>query len=396
MPRTIYVNNEDPKYFSIHYIDHGDPTRRSVLEGGWKHFNRTDPSTRQVLKIFVRLSNHLNEVMVDHQLPVGLEAGLYRVETFVPGKNATTKKAMFTVANNVEISFNGEKHLVEALSLINMSDLYDVWVTLGVYYLDPSRHPDIGRVRQYDFTQEEPPTQITYGPIRWVPVVRRSNDGLPYDAPIGTPEERMGGFPSGRVMFGRYPIWIGEWFDFNPFLSWYAYGYHTGADLNLPGSSAADKGKPIYSVAEGQVSYAGKAGSWGNIIVIEHPDAIVTYPDGHTERQSVFSRYGHVDDQILVRGGDITKRGQNIGFIGLAARATSGWHLHFDISYSDILKRRPAHWPNVTLLRRLRDATSDYGGYGYSSLQSAIMREILSHFVDPLRFIQDNHTNKDF
>ena len=392
MPETVYVNNDDPQYFSIHYLDHGDPNKRSILENRWKHFNRTDPGTRQVFKILIRLSNYLNEVMVDHHLPDGLEAGLYRVETFVPAKNATTKKAMFTIANNIELSPSGEKILIEALSLINMSDLYDVWVTLGVYYLDPSRHPEIGRVRQYDITQEEPPTQISFGPVRWIPVVRRSSDGLPYDPPIGTPEERMEGFPSGRVMFGRFPVWIGEWFDYNPFLSWYTYGYHTGADLNLPGSSGADKGKPIYAIAEGQVTYAGKAGSWGNIIVIEHPDAIVTYPDGHSEKQPVYSRYGHVDNQILVRVGEITKRGQNIGFIGLAAGATAGWHLHFDISHSDILKRRPAHWPNVTLLRRLRDEGYDDNGYGYNSLRAAIMREILSHFVDPLRFIQDNHS----
>ena len=77
--------------------------------------------------------------------------------------------------------------------------------------------------------------------------------------------------------------------------------------LNLPGSSGADKGKEIYSIGEGFVTYAGRAGTWGNIIVIEHPEAKLILPDGQTGRQTVFSRYGHVDSRILVNKGQSCK-----------------------------------------------------------------------------------------
>ena len=53
------------------------------------------------------------------------------------------------------------------------------------------------------------------------------------------------------------------------------------------------------------MTYAGNAGSWGRIIVIEHPEALVTHPDGHIERQKVYSRYGHMDENLLVKTGDV-------------------------------------------------------------------------------------------
>jgi murein DD-endopeptidase MepM/ murein hydrolase activator NlpD len=267
-----------------------------------------------------------------------------------------------------------------------MLELLDVWQPLGEFYLDPSQHPHIGRVRQFDLSREEPPREISFGPVRWVPLLVPPGQGLRYDSPVGTEEERRAPFPTGRYIFGKYPIWTGDWFDANPFLTWYTYGIHTGADLNLPGVSAADQGKPIYAVADGLMTYAGKAGSWGNIIVIEHPEAVVSRPDGEVARQPAFSRYGHVDDQILARAGEMVTRGQHIGYIGLAWGAKSGWHLHFDVSYSDIFKSRPAFWPDIT---GMRTRPSD----DYSRIRASIQREVLRHFVAPLKFIQENHSN---
>ena len=390
MANAIYIPNDDPQYFSINYLDHGDPTRRAVLYAQWQSFNRLDPSTRQSHKIWVRPSNYQTEVTVDHLMPPASPAGRYRVETFVPGKHASTRKAIFTIATGVRPSEKGDLHLEETLAVVDMSALFDVWTPLGEFYLDPTRHADIGRVRQYDISGEEPPEEVSFGPVRWLPVMGRSGDGQPYDSPVGEPEEREGAFPPGRVMFGRYPVWAGDWFDVNPYLSWYVYGYHTGADLNLPGSSAADKGKSIYSIGEGLVTYAGRAGTWGSIIVIEHPDAVVTYPDGHIERQRVYSRYGHVEEQILVRAGEVVKQGQHIGYIGLAAGATTGWHLHFDISHSDILKGRPSHWPNIDAIRGGR-ISAHRNADGYERARSGIMRQVVSNYVDPFRFLQDNH-----
>lgn len=389
MPGTIFVFNDDPQYFAIHYLDNGDPDRQAVLQAQWQTFSRTDPARRQTYKMWVRPTNSALEVIVEHALPSASPPGRYRVETFVPGKHATTRQAIFSVAHNMHRSINGEVELDEKLALVDMYELSDVWHPLGEFQLDPGLHPKIGRVCQYDVSREDPPAEISFGPLRWVPLAVLPPNGLRFDSPVGLPEERQGPFPSGRVMFGKYPAWAGEWFDVNPFLNWYSYGYHTGADLNLPGVSGADKGKPIYAISDGLVTYAGKAGSWGSIIVIEHPEAWVARPDGGVERQPVYSRYGHVEDQILVRAGEVVQRGQHIGAIGLARGATSGWHLHFDISYTDILKRRPAHWPDLSGLGSLRGGSRE--SHGHESVRASIKRQVLSHYLDPLRFIQDNH-----
>lgn len=388
MSDAIYTINDDPEYYSIRYFDNGDPARKSFLASQWQFFSRLDPSTRQTYKIFVRSTNPANEVVVDHFLPPSSPAGRYRVETFVPGKHATTRKAIFTIIHNLRPDERGETRLEEMLALVDMEMLIDVWVSLGVFYLAPSLHADIGRVRQYDLSREDPAREISFGPVRWVPVVSNSSNGARFDAPVGTPEEREAPFPSGKVMWGSYPVWVGEWLDGNPFLTWYSYGYHTGADLNLPGVSSADKGKPVYAIGNGLVTYAGSAGSWGNIIVIEHPDASVTRPDGQVVQQPVYSRYGHVDERILVRAGQTVERGQNIGFIGLAAGNTSGWHLHFDISYTDILKKRPAHWPDMTTVNSVRGSRDSHA---YESARASVMRQVVEHYLDPMRFIQDNH-----
>lgn len=375
MADTLYVQNDDPENVVIRYYDNGDPQKRSELETAWQVYERFDPSTRELFKIRFRPTTHVTEVVVETVMPPGGIPGRYRVETFIPGQHATTRRALFTVAYDLLIRESDQAFmdLEERMVLVDMHDIYDVWFSLGDYVLDPGKHPLIGRVRQYDISREDPPTEISFGPVRWVPLPEPGSVSGRFDPPVGTPQEREGPFPPGPVLYRKYPVWAGEWFDANPFMNWYTYGYHTGADLNLPGISSADKGKPIHSVGDGVVTYAGRAGSWGNIIVIEHPDAIVSRPDGSVNRQVVYSRYGHVDDNILVRTGEGVSRGQNIGFIGLAAGVTSGWHLHFDVSYSDVLKRRPSYWPNP---RNSRDS---------------IKAEVLRHFVDPLRFIQENH-----
>ena len=389
MPDFVYVLNDDPQHFSIKYVDNGDPAKRADLESGWKHFNRTDPGTGQTYKIDVRPTNPNKEVIVDRFFPSGHPPGRYRLDVFVPGKHATSRKAIYSVLHS-RPSEGGLMKVEESIVAVDMLNISDVWKTLGVYYLDPSRHTQIGRIRQYDMSQEDPPREISFGPVRWVSLARLPGGGLGYDAPVGTEVQRSGQFPVGGYEFGKYPIWVGEWFDFTPFLEWYIYGYHTGADLNLPGSSGADKGKPVYTISEGIVTYAGKAGSWGRIIVVEHPEALVTHPDGHIERQKVYSRYGHMDENMLVKTGDVVARGENIGFIGLAWGMTSGWHLHFDVSYSDVLKTRPGHWPDLTTIRNIR-AAEYRGSRKYKAAKAAIMRDVVKHYVDPLPFILDNH-----
>lgn len=390
MSQPIYVLNDDKKYFIVNYHTSEDTTRRSYLENQWRRFNRYDPALQETYKIWCRQTNPQMEVTVDRFLPANSLAGRYRIEIFIPAKYSNTRKAIFTITNNIH-SENGQNQEENSMVLVDMLDLKDVWHPLGEFYLDPKLDTSIGRVRQYDLSLEDPPVEASYGPVRWVPLFSTPGKKIRYDSPVGTSAERNGPFPSGRVIFGRYPLWAGNWFDVNPFLNWYTYGYHTGADLNLPGSSQADAGKEIYTIADGEVIFAGRAGSWGNIIVIEHESALVTLPDGRTRRQLVYSRYGHVDDRILVRTGQAVKRGTQIGFIGLAANAVAGWHLHFDICYTDLLKKRPSHWPNMNTIQALRMYNHENDSRAVTSSQLGIMKEVLNNYVDPFRFLSDNH-----
>ena len=389
MPFPLYVLNDDPENFTIHYYDQGRPKRRAALEGEWQAFNRMDPATRQVYRIRTRPTHHATGVAVDYRMPPGAAPGAYRLEVFVPGRHATTRKAIFSIAHHVHPGMRGETHLEESLAVVDMYDLYDIWHPLGEFYLDAGRHPEIGRVRQYDLSREDPPAEVSFGPLRWVPLAAHSSEGQIFDAPIGTQAERSAPFPSGRMLAGKLAHWVGNWYDANPFLSWYTYGYHTGADLNLAGGTEADKGQPVYAVGDGLVIFAGRAGSWGNIVVVEHPRALVTYPDGRVASQAVYSRYGHLADDLPVHKGEEVLRGQHLGAIGLAEGTTAGWHLHFDLSYTDVLKRRPAFWPDQRVIQAARRVGRD--SHAFQSAQAANMRMVLEHFIDPMRFLQDNH-----
>ncbi len=459
MADPIYMTPGDRNNFSVKYEDHNNPALRVSLESGWKHFNRPDPATGKSFYIWYRPTSRKSDVMVDYRLPSSAPMGLYRIETFVPGRNATTRKAIFTIANNFRMQA-GNLVYDDKVTAIDMYHVFDKWVSLGEYLLDPKANSLSGRVRQYNLSLEDPAAWVSFGPVRWIPLATqpspipppavettptitptspaatpappastpaptpvistavsttpavavpapstpapapetnitptpstRPEDAPRFDAPVGSVQERDAALMTGRSLSGFGPLWLGNWYDATPFLAWYVFGYHTGADLNLTTSPAADKDAPIFATADGKVTYAGAASSWGNIIVIEHPDALVTLPGGQTQRQRVFSRYGHVSNRILVSKGQDVKRGDNIGFIGLARGATVGWHLHFDISYTELLRSRPASWPNLETIKSLR-AQGKENTREYYNAQVKVKKEVLAHYVDPYLFLKDNH-----
>jgi len=87
---------------------------------------------------------------------------------------------------------------------------------------------------------------------------------------------------------------------------------HLGVDY------AARRGTPILAAGSGRVAYAGRLGSYGNLIKIRHNDGYET-------------RYAHMKSfRRGIRKGKYVKKGQTIGYVGTTGRST-GPHLHFEL-----------------------------------------------------------------
>jgi len=91
--------------------------------------------------------------------------------------------------------------------------------------------------------------------------------------------------------------------------------FHKGLDI------ATRQGDPIVATADGGVSYAGLKGLLGKTLVIDH---------GH----GMMTRFGHAHE-ILVKAGDVVKRGDKIASIGSTGRST-GPHLHYEVLLNGI------------------------------------------------------------
>ena len=85
---------------------------------------------------------------------------------------------------------------------------------------------------------------------------------------------------------------------------------HTGIDIPAP------TGTPTVAVASGTVIYSGVQGSYGNTVMIQHDDGLV-------------SLYAH-NSSLVVKVGDKVKKGQVVSKIGSTGRS-KGPHLHFEI-----------------------------------------------------------------
>lgn len=84
---------------------------------------------------------------------------------------------------------------------------------------------------------------------------------------------------------------------------------HKGIDI------ASDKGNPIYAALKGKVVYSGSQRGYGNVIILEHDDYIMTV-------------YAH-NEANLVRLNETISKGQPIATVGQTGTA-SGPHLHFE------------------------------------------------------------------
>lgn len=115
----------------------------------------------------------------------------------------------------------------------------------------------------------------------------------PRSAPVGQP---VAGHITSLYGMRRHPI----------------LGYmrmHAGIDFG------AAYGSPIYAVADGVVSFAGRHGGHGNYVRLEHAGGLGT-------------GYGHMS-RIAVSPGSQVRAGQVIGYVGSTGLST-GPHLHFE------------------------------------------------------------------
>jgi len=112
--------------------------------------------------------------------------------------------------------------------------------------------------------------------------------------------------PSSRPV--DVPIGSGFGFRSDPFTGRGAL--HTGLDF------PADVGTAIHAAAGGVVRTAEVHSEYGLMLEIDHGNGLVT-------------RYGHTS-KILVKPGDLVKRGQVVAAVGTTGRST-GPHLHFEV-----------------------------------------------------------------
>lgn len=99
---------------------------------------------------------------------------------------------------------------------------------------------------------------------------------------------------------------------------------HLGEDWNKNSGGNTDCGEPVYSAANGTITFAQDAGpGWGNVVIIEH-----TLKNG----EKIQTLYCHLQE-ILKTSGEVKKREQ-IGKVG-NANGKYLCHLHFELRTSE-------------------------------------------------------------
>ena len=124
--------------------------------------------------------------------------------------------------------------------------------------------------------------------------------------------------PSSAPVAG--PVGSAFGFRLDPFTGRAAL--HTGLDFPAPA------GTPIEAAAGGVVVSAETHPAYGQMVEIDHGNRLVT-------------RYAHAS-RLLVRPGDIVRRGQPIAAVGSTGRST-GPHLHFEV-LQDGVRQNPARF----------------------------------------------------
>ncbi len=164
-----------------------------------------------------------------------------------------------------------------------------------------------------------------------------------FDYPVGKPEAT--GYYKARGLRLRAPV-------------------HFGEDWNGRGGGDTDMGDPVYSIGDGVVTWAYDVRQgWGNVVIIRY-----AYRDPSSGQvRFIDALYGHLRD-MLVRVGQIVKRGQQVGTIG-NNRGMYAAHLHFEIRHDlSIGMHRESVPPDMTrwadpseFIKRYRRLNRDWG-----------------------------------
>jgi len=119
---------------------------------------------------------------------------------------------------------------------------------------------------------------------------------------------------------------------------------------------AAAFGTPVSTVGDGTVLFAGRKGSYGNMVIIKHPNGWKT-------------TYGHLSKIAKgIKKGRRVEQGQMIGNVGSTGLAT-GPHLHYELRIRDqcvnpLKTKIPDGWPiprqELVTFKLLRDRMDSY------------------------------------
>ena len=103
---------------------------------------------------------------------------------------------------------------------------------------------------------------------------------------------------------------------------------HFGEDWNGRAGGNKDLGDPVYAIADGIITLAENVrGGWGNVVLTRH-----AYRDPASGQvKYIDTLNGHLD-KIMVKQGQLIKRGQQIGTIGDNFGMYPA-HLHFEIRH---------------------------------------------------------------
>jgi murein DD-endopeptidase MepM/ murein hydrolase activator NlpD len=141
--------------------------------------------------------------------------------------------------------------------------------------------------------------------------------------------------PNSRPVDG--PVGSGFGFRADPFSGRAAL--HTGLDF------PADVGTPVHAAAGGVVLQAEFHPQYGHMIELDHGRGLVT-------------RYAHAS-KVLVKVGDLIKRGQLIAQVGSSGRST-GSHLHFEVLVEGV-PQDPARFLSPTSAAPVSTASTETG-----------------------------------